>query len=94
MGKQYYIYILRNHSGTFYIGVTNNLVRRLKEHKRKSSVSFTYRYRINMLIYYEVYDNPRDAIAREKQLKNWSRKKKIILITKMNPKFEEIIIDE
>lgn len=93
MDKQYYIYILRNKSGNFYIGITNDLIRRLWEHKNKFVKGFTEKYNIDKLIYYEVYHDPETAISREKQLKNWNRKKKILLITKLNPKFEEIGIN-
>ncbi|MBI4039083.1 GIY-YIG nuclease family protein [Candidatus Daviesbacteria bacterium] len=90
MSKQYYIYILRNKSGNFYIGITNDLVRRLWEHKNKLVKGYTEKYNIDRLIYYEVFNDPETAIAREKQLKNWNRKKKILLITKFNPRFEEV----
>lgn len=92
MNKTYYVYILRNNSGNFYIGITSNLVKRVWEHKNKFVKGFTEKYNIDKLIYYEIYSDPESAIAREKQLKNWNRKKKIMLITKMNPKFEEIIL--
>jgi putative endonuclease len=93
MKKQYYVYILRNFSGNFYIGITSNLIKRVWEHKTKLVEGFTKKYNINLLIYYEIFSDPETAIIREKQLKNWSRKKKIVLITKMNPKFEEISLD-
>jgi len=93
MYKYYYVYILASkRNGTLYIGMTNNLVRRVWEHKNKLARGFTQKYNIDILIYYEVYDDPQTAITREKQLKNWSRKKKIALITKVNPKFEEIVL--
>jgi putative endonuclease len=91
--KQYYTYILRNKSGNFYIGVTNDLIRRTREHKRKYVNGFAEKYNIDILVYYELYGDPMSAITREKQLKNWSRKKKILLITKMNPKFEDLFDD-
>ena len=90
--KQYYVYILRSLSGVFYIGITYDLVRRIYEHKQGFVDGFTKKYKVNILIYYEVYGDPWAAIAREKQLKNWNRKKKIALITKANPKFEELVI--
>lgn len=90
--KSYFVYILRNKSGTFYIGITSNLIKRVWEHKQKVVKGFTTQYNIDILIYYEIYKDPLSAITREKQLKNWSRKKKIALITKMNPKFEELTI--
>ena len=94
MNKTYYIYILRNNSGNFYIGITNNLVRRVWEHQQKFVKGFTEKYNIDKLIYYEEYADPETAILREKQLKNWNRKKKINLIIKQNPKFEEIALDK
>ena len=94
MEVRYYVYILRNNSGNFYIGVTNNLVRRLYEHKQKLVEGFTQKYNIDKLIYYETFNDPENSILREKQLKNWGRKKKIMLITKLNPTFREIPIKE
>jgi len=90
---QYYIYILRNHKGLFYIGITNNLVRRLWEHKEKLVEGFTKKYNVTILVYYEIYQDPQIAIEREKQLKNWTRKKKIELINKSNPTFQEISLE-
>lgn len=83
--KQYYVYILTNHSKTLYIGVTSNLQKRMWEHKNKSLEGFTKKYNINQLIYYEQTDSAYSAIAREKQLKKWRREKKINLIEKINP---------
>jgi len=68
------------------------LIKRVWEHKNKFVKGFTEKYNIDKLIYYEIYSDPETAIAREKQLKNWNRKKKINLIVKMNPKFEELVI--
>ncbi|OGK14518.1 hypothetical protein A3C98_05680 [Candidatus Roizmanbacteria bacterium RIFCSPHIGHO2_02_FULL_37_15] len=90
MVKDYFVYILRNYSGNFYIGITNNIGKRVWEHKNKLADGFTKKYNIDKLVYYEIYNNPQNAIEREKQLKNWNRKKKINLIIKLNPKFEEI----
>lgn len=86
----YHVYILTNKSNTLYIGVTSNLVRRLNEHKQKYVEGFTKRYNINKLLYIEEYSDPKEAIAREKQLKGWSRKKKVELIKTLNPKFIEL----
>lgn len=88
--RKYFVYILRNHSGNFYVGLTSNLIKRIWEHKNKLVKGFTQKYNIDKLIYFEEYDDPITAIAREKQLKNWNRKKKINLITKVNPKFAEL----
>ena len=92
IANMYYVYILTNKSATLYIGVTNNLERRLYEHKHKYLEGFTKKYNINTLIYFEEYSDPIEAIAREKQLKGWSRKKKIYLIKSINPLFEELVI--
>ena len=91
--KQYFIYILRNNSGNFYIGITSNLQRRLWEHQNNVVKGFTQKYNIHKFIYYEIFENPEAAILREKQLKNWNREKKILLISKINPKFEEILLE-
>ncbi len=74
--KQYFVYILASkRNGTLYIGVTNNLLNRSFQHKIKEDKnSFTAKYNVNKLVYYEVYQYVNDAIAREKQLKNWKRK--------------------
>ncbi len=85
--SNYYVYILTNWNKTvLYIGVTNNLKRRLKEHEFSfNETSFTAEYKVFYLIYYECFAKIEDAIAREKQLKRWSREKKEVLINKVNP---------
>jgi putative endonuclease len=89
--KAYYIYILTNqHNTVFYVGVTNNLIRRVYEHKNKLVKGFTSKYNINKLVYYEVFSDVRDAIYREKQIKSWSRKKKIEMIEKFNPEWKDL----
>lgn len=92
MDKQFYVYILRSYSGVFYTGVTSNLTKRLYEHKSKTVAGFTSKYNINILVYYELYKDPETAITREKQIKNWNRKKKINLIVIENPEFKEITL--
>ena len=85
MEQQYYIYILTNKNNTvFYTGITNNLVRRVYEHKNKLSDGFTKKYNVDKLVYYEIFTDPESAIIREKQIKAGSRKKKILLIESMN----------
>ncbi len=91
--KQYYVYILTNKSRTFYVGVTNNLERRLYEHQHKLIEGFTKRYNITQLIYYEVFDDVRQAIVREKQVKDWRREKKIALIESLNPTWKDLSAD-
>ncbi len=84
--NQYYVYILRNKSDTvFYVGVTNDLVRRVYEHKNKLTPGYTSRYNINILVWFEVHNSIENAILREKQIKNWRREKKKLLIGIQNP---------
>ena len=89
----YYVYILTNSYNTvLYVGVTNNLVRRIYEHKNKLVDGFTKKYNLNKLVYFEETTDINSAILREKQLKYYKRCKKIALIEKVNPTWEEIII--
>lgn len=90
MTKTYYVYILASESGTLYIGVTNDLERRVSEHKLKLIDGFTSKYGCHRLIYYEDYNNISQAIIREKQLKNWNRKKKQDLIRTINPHWKDL----
>jgi len=90
MSKQYYVYVMTNRSGTLYIGVTNDLVRRVHEHKTKSIEGFTSKYNLTQLVYYEAGADIREAIAREKQLKGWRRSKKLALINSSNPKWIDL----
>lgn len=87
------VYIVGSLSGTLYIGVTNNLSRRIWEHKNGTADGFTERYRVNRLLYYENFYEIGNAIEREKQLKGWRREKKIALIEKMNPHWEDLSRD-
>ncbi len=87
----YYVYILGNRLRTvFYVGVTNNLTRRLYEHKEKSIPGFTERYQINELLAFEQYGSIYEAISREKEIKGWRREKKFALILKQNPVFSDL----
>lgn len=87
----YFVYILASkRNGTLYIGVTNNLLRRVWEHKEKYHNSFTQKYNVNLLVYYESYQDPLLAIVREKQLKKWNRSWKIELIEKANPEWKDL----
>ncbi len=88
--KQYYVYIMSNRSRTIYTGVTNNLVRRVDEHKRKLVPGFTRKYNITRLVYFEVTSDIRAAISRERQIKGWLRAKKIALIDSLNPKWGDL----
>jgi len=91
MGEQAYIYILFNKKhGTLYTGVTSDLVKRIYEHKSKLVDGFSKKYSVDKLGYYEIFTNITDAIAREKQIKAGSRKKKIALIESMNPNWNDL----
>ncbi|MBQ9486041.1 MAG: GIY-YIG nuclease family protein [Clostridia bacterium] len=93
MTKHGYVYILTNKTNNvFYIGVTNDIVRRIYEHKCHLVQGFTYKYNVTKLIYVEEYNLMTDAIAREKQLKKWRREKKIDLIKTVNPDLTEITL--
>ena len=89
--KNYTVYIATNKLNTvLYTGVTNNLARRIYEHKHRLLSGFTSKYNVNKLVYYEVFENINDAIFREKQIKAGSRSKKIQLIRKINPGFNDL----
>jgi len=90
MSKEYYVYIMTNKSRTLYTGVTNNLIRRVYEHKNKLVAGFTSKYNIHFLVYYEAGSDIHSAIAREKQIKGWLRAKKITLIDSMNPAWKDL----
>lgn len=86
MKKQYYVYILASKkNGTLYIGVTNNLIKRVFEHKNNLAEGFTQKYRVHNIVYYKVYNDVYDAITREKRKKKWKRQWNIELIKKFNP---------
>ena len=89
--QQYYVYIMTNqHNPVLYTGVTNDLMRRIFEHKEKLIDGFTKRYNLAELVYYEVLSNAEAAIKREKQIKGGSRKKKVDLIKSMNPEWKDL----
>ena len=89
--QAFYVYILTNKwNSVLYIGVTNNLVRRVWEHKNKFVDSFTSRYKLDKLVYFEVFEDSYNAISREKQLKGGSRKQKVELIKKDNPEYKAL----
>ena len=92
--KNYYVYIATNWKNTvFYTGVTNNLARRMREHKNKLFEGFTKKYNVNKLVYYKEFDNIVSAIEREKQIKGGSRKDKINLIKNINIEFKDLYDD-
>ena len=88
--KQYYIYIMTNHSKTLYTGVKSDLAGRAYQHKEGTGSTFTSKYKINRLVYYEEFSDIEEAIAREKQIKGWVRKKKINLIESTNPTWDDL----
>ena len=92
--KSYYIYIMASRrNGTLYIGITNDIVRRVYEHKNNFIDGFTSKYGIHNLVYYEQFDNIESAIQREKQLKKWNRKWKLELIERANPNWKDLYED-
>jgi putative endonuclease len=92
--QSYFFYILTNQRHTvLYIGITNDLQRRLSQHDDSSRYHFARQYNVNKLIYFEVFSNPRSAIAREKQLKGWRRSKKEALIAISNPEWRDLMAE-
>jgi putative endonuclease len=88
--RRFYVYILSNISRTLYVGVTNDIERRIWEHRQKKIDGFTKEYNVTMLVYLEEYGRADDAIAREKQIKNWRREKKVRLIEMENPQWIDL----
>ncbi|MEJ2649598.1 MAG: GIY-YIG nuclease family protein [Sedimentisphaerales bacterium] len=89
--KQYCVYILASKkNGTLYIGMTNDLHKRVYDHKSNIIKGFTQKYNVHLLVYYEIFNNVWEAIAREKQLKRWKRQWKIDLIEKNNPGWKDL----
>jgi putative endonuclease len=87
----YFVYFLASdRNGTLYVGVTNDLVRRVHEHKNKIHAAFTKRYGIGRLVWFETYDDPSNAIAREKDIKKWRRAWKLRLIEETNPQWLDL----
>ena len=92
--KQYFVYILfSERNGTLYVGVTSNLVKRIWEHKNHVVESFTSKYNVDKLGYYEIFNDINEAIKREKQLKAGNRKKKLELIETNNPEWQDLYFD-
>ena len=88
--KSYWVYIMASASRVLYIGVTNDLERRVFQHREKLVPGFTARYNVRELVYFEVFGDVRAAIAREKELKGWLRKRKIALIESLNPHWKDL----
>lgn len=91
--KRYYTYILASRSRVLYVGVTNNIERRVYEHQQKLVQGFTARYNVNRCVYFEETPEVRSAILREKQLKGWTRAKKVALIESINPQWRDLSED-
>ncbi|MBK9097230.1 MAG: GIY-YIG nuclease family protein [bacterium] len=91
--KNYYVYIITNNSKTLYIGVTDDLMRRVYEHKNKLIDGFTKKYNLTKLVYFETFNRIEDAIRREKQLKNWHRQWKVNLIESVNKDWEDLSME-
>jgi putative endonuclease len=91
VARTFYVYMMTNYLGTtLYAGVTNNIARRLMEHREGTGSSFVARYKVTRLIYVEETNDVRAAIQREKEIKGWSRKKKSDLIATLNPRWEDL----
>ena len=90
VSKTYYVYIMTNQSRTLYVGLTNNIRRRVREHKDGLIEGFTHRYNIDILVYVESFGDVDSAIAREKQIKRWGREKKLRLINQENPDWRDL----
>ncbi len=88
--KQYYVYIMSSKTRTLYIGVTNDLERRVYQHKNKLVEGFTARYGLTQLVWYAATNDVLEAIGYEKRLKGWTRAKKVALIEEMNPEWEDL----
>ena len=94
MDKQYYIYIITNKRNTvLYIGITSSLQKRIYEHRTKAIDGFTKKYNVSKLVYYEIFEDPENAILREKQIKSWSRERKIDLISSVNREWKDLYKD-
>jgi putative endonuclease len=93
MSRSFWVYILAGESAATYVGVTNDIVRRLREHKEKLVGGFASKYNITRLVYLEIFADPRDAIAREKQIKGLRRSRKVALIEEKNPTWKDLSAD-
>jgi len=88
--KTYFVYIITNRSKTLYTGVTNNLVRRVREHKTGTGSGFAAKYKLDCLVYFELFEDIRNAIEPEKRIKGWLRIKKVALIVSVNPAWRNL----
>lgn len=91
MSKEYYVYMISNKKdGILYIGFSGNLIKRVYEHKNKIISGFSTKYNLDKLVYYEIYEDPENAIKREKRLKKYRREDKIKLVEKLNPEWTDL----
>jgi len=88
--RRYFVYIMSNPSKTLYTGITNSIRRRVREHKLKLTPGFAAKYNITRLVYFETFEDVRNAIEREKQIKAWTRAKRVALIETVNPKWDDL----
>jgi putative endonuclease len=93
MDRTYCVYILASRSRTLYTGVTNNLRKRIQQHREGRVPAFTSQYRVHRLVHYETYGDIKAAIGREKEIKGWRREKKVALIEKSNPTWDDLAAD-
>ena len=93
MDRNYFVYILSSRSHTLYTGVTNNVMRRVMQHRLGRVDSFTSKYRIHRLVHVETFDSTNAAIAREKEIKSWRREKRVALIEAYNPTWVDLIAE-
>ena len=91
MSRSYFVSILTNRSGTLCVGMTNDLARRVEEHRQSLTLGFTSRYAVDRLVHYEGFDRPWDGIASKKQIKNWRREKKLALIERSDPQWRDLV---
>jgi putative endonuclease len=91
--KTYFVYIMSNRSKTLYTGVTNSLIRRVHEHKMGTGSGFAAKYKLDRLVYFERFEDIRNAIEREKEIKGWLRAKKIALIVSVNPAWRDLSLE-
>jgi putative endonuclease len=91
--RDYYVYILSNHSRILYTGFTSNLISRIQKHKQKLYDGFTKKYNVTQLVWYETTTDVRAAIEREKEIKAWRRSKRVELIRRMNPTWRDLSDD-
>jgi|SRR5262249_40712653 len=89
MSRKYYVYIMSSKSGVLYIGATSNLEQRVWQHKHGTFEGFSKRYHLTRLVYFEEFDGPKAMVERERQLKGWSRARKLDLIHSMNPEMTD-----